>query len=167
MELRKSDINDVARIMEIITEAQVYFKENGVDQWQNNYPNVEVIRQDIMNDESYVLVDKGQIVATAVISFVNDANYDVIYDGEWLSCEEYVVVHRIAVDNKFKGKGVSAQIIARVEEQCLARDVHSIKVDTHEDNTSMQKLLIKNKFNYCGVIYLSDGSKRVAFEKLI
>lgn len=165
--LRRSVIHDIERIMEIIAQAQVYFKEAGIDQWQNNYPNAEVIRQDIMNDESYVLVDKGQVVATTVISFSNDANYDVIYDGEWLSNEEYAVIHRIAVDNNFKGKGISAQIIAQVETECLARDVHSIKVDTHEDNKSMQKLLIKNNFKYCGVIYLSDGSKRVAFEKLI
>ena len=29
------------------------------------------------------------------------------------------------------------------------------------------KELIKNRFDYCGVIYLADGSKRVAFEKCL
>ena len=43
----------------------------------------------------------------------------------------------------------------------------SIKVDTHKDNISMQKLLRKNDFKYCGIIYLEDGSERIAFEKLI
>lgn len=30
----------------------------------------------------------------------------------------------------------------------------------------MQRSLIKNGFDYCGVIYLADGSKRVAFENV-
>lgn len=41
-----------------------------------------------------------------------------------------------------------------------------IKVDTHEENISMQKLLKKNNFKYCGIIYLEDKSKRIAFEKI-
>ena len=39
-------------------------------------------------------------------------------------------------------------------------------MDTHEDNISMQRLLEKNNFKYCGIIYLEDGNKRIAFEKL-
>ena len=44
---------------------------------------------------------------------------------------------------------------------------HINLIDTHEDNQSMQKLLAKNQFSYCGIIYLSDGSKRLAFEKVL
>ena len=43
----------------------------------------------------------------------------------------------------------------------------SIKVDTHEQNLSMQKLLRKNNFEHCGIIYLQDNSKRIAFEKIL
>lgn len=35
----------------------------------------------------------------------------------------------------------------------------------HEDNILMQSLLKKNGFEYCGIVYLEDGGKRVAFEK--
>lgn len=43
MELRKSSRSDIESIMKIIHQAQNYFKENGIDQWQNNYPNEETI----------------------------------------------------------------------------------------------------------------------------
>ena len=49
----------------------------------------------------------------------------------------------------------------------LTEDENSIKIDTHKDNISMQKLLEKNDFKYCGIIYLEDGSQRIAFEKII
>ncbi|WP_066870802.1 GNAT family N-acetyltransferase [Clostridium mediterraneense] len=167
MEFRKSIEADIDRIMIIIKQAQNYFKENNIDQWQNNYPNAETIRNDIKNNDSYVLIKDGEIVATTALSFDGDSNYDHIYDGSWLSNNKFAVIHRIAVDNKYKGLGLSSEIIKKAEKMCLEREVHSIKVDTHKDNLSMQKLLKKNNFKYCGVIYVSDGTARVAFEKLL
>ena len=59
------------------------------------------------------------------------------------------------------------EIIKYAEEVCKQNDIHSIKVDTHEQNIPMQNLLKKNGFEYCGIIYLEDGGKRVAFEKTL
>lgn len=167
MEFRKSVEADIDKIMIIIKQAQNYFKENNIDQWQNNYPNSETIKNDIKNNNSYVLVKNGEVVATTVISFNGDSNYDHIYDGKWLSNDKFAVIHRIAINNTYKGLGLSSEIIKTAEKMCLERDVHSIKVDTHKDNLSMQKLLKKNNFEYCGVIYVSDGTARIAFEKLL
>ena len=52
-----------------------------------------------------------------------------------------------------------------ISEITSIKGIKNIKIDTHEDNLIMQKLLEKNSFKYCGVIYLLDGSKRIAFEK--
>ena len=50
---------------------------------------------------------------------------------------------------------------------CLQSDIYSIKVDTHKQNESMKKMLSNNGFQYCGIIFLEDGSERVAYEKVI
>lgn len=167
MEFRKTVENDINNIMNIINQAQAYFKEQGIDQWQNNYPNVETIKNDIASENSYVLLKDNNIVATSAVSFDGEKTYDSIYEGEWITNNKYAVIHRIAVDNTYKGLGLSSQIIKNVEELCINKDVHSIKVDTHEENISMQKLLKKNQFQYCGIIYLEDGNKRIAFEKTL
>ncbi len=167
MEFRKSVETDINDIMNIIKQAQAYFKEQGINQWQDNYPNVETIRNDIISKNSYVLIKDNNIVATVAVSFDKEKTYDSIYDGEWISNNEYAVIHRMAVDNNYKGLGLSSQIIKNIEQLCLNKGINSIKVDTHEENLSMQKLLIKNKFQYCGIIYLEDKSKRIAFEKIL
>ncbi|MDD7795386.1 GNAT family N-acetyltransferase [Clostridium sp. 'White wine YQ'] len=165
MEFRKTIKADMEEIMNIISQAQAYFKEQGIDQWQNNYPNVETINNDIINEHSYVLLKDNNIVATAAISFDGEKTYDAIYEGQWISNNEFAVIHRIAVHGDYKGLGLSSEIIKNVEKLCLDKGVYSIKVDTHEENISMQKLLKKNSFKYCGIIYLEDGNKRIAFEK--
>ncbi|HHV09460.1 MAG TPA: GNAT family N-acetyltransferase [Clostridiales bacterium] len=166
MEFRKSRKEEIDDILGIIKQAQDYLKEAGIDQWQNNYPNRETIRQDIDNGESYILSEGKDIVATAAVSFRGEKTYQSIHEGQWVSDGGYAVIHRIAVKDRYKGLGLASRIIGSVEEICLDKGIKSIKVDTHEENLSMQRLLIKNNFQYCGIIYLEDGSKRLAFEKL-
>ncbi|AAK80697.1 ribosomal protein S18 acetylase RimI-like enzyme [Clostridium acetobutylicum] len=167
MEFKRASKSDINNIMNIIKQSQEYFKQKGIDQWQNNYPNFEVIKEDIEKEDSFILLKDSRIVATAVISFSGDKNYDNIYEGKWLSYSSFAVIHRIAVDSNCKGEGLASVIIKEAEKLCLNKDVHSIKVDTHKNNLSMQKLLKKNGFKYCGIIYLEDKSERLAFEKLL
>ena len=46
-------------------------------------------------------------------------------------------------------------------------NIKSMRIDTHEKNLGMQGLLKKLGYHYCGVIYLENNDKRLAFEKLI
>lgn len=166
MKFRKAIKSDIDSIMSIIKQAQNYFKEQGINQWQNNYPNVEVISNDIERGDSYLLLKDDNIIATTAVTFDGEESYNNIYEGQWLTNnDEFAVIHRIAVDNSYKGSGISSKIIEEVENLCKSKGVSSIKVDTNEDNIAMQKLLKKNNFKYCGIIYIEDGSKKAAFEK--
>jgi GNAT superfamily N-acetyltransferase len=166
MNFRQSVKEDIEDILIIIKQAQASLKEAGINQWQNNYPNYETISRDIDNNESYVLLEGNEVVGTTAISFRGEKTYQSIYEGQWVSDSDYAVIHRIAVNHNYKGTGLASKIINYVEEICLDKGVISIKVDTHEKNLSMQRLLGKNNFQYCGIIYLDDGSKRIAFEKI-
>lgn len=165
MEIRHSTYNDIEPIMNIIKQAQAYFKSNGIDQWQNNYPNNLVIENDINLNESYVILMNQRIVGTFVLSFRNESTYDIIYDGSWLSNDKYAVIHRIAFDQSIKGQGLSKSVLDLIYSQCINNQIASIKIDTHEDNKVMRKMLVSNGFKHCGTIILRDGNKRLAYEK--
>ncbi len=166
MEFRKATETDIEGIMKIIKQAQDYFKENGVNQWQNNYPNIETITDDIKNNYGYVLTENNHIIGTAAVSFDGEKTYQIIHDGQWLSDGEYAVIHRMAVDSAYKGRGLSSIIINNIEKMCMDRGIHSIKIDTHKENISMQNAIKKNNFKYCGIIYVQDNAERIAFEKI-
>ena len=167
MVFRKTVEADIDSIMCIIGQAQDYMKEQGIDQWQNGYPGREAIAKDIKNGYGYVLLMNNIIVGTVAVTFDGEKTYDRIYEGKWLSNRDYATIHRIAVDAEYKGAGLASKIIGNIEQMCLSRDVHSIRVDTHRRNASMQRLLEKNGFLYCGIIYLDDRSERIAFEKIV
>lgn len=167
MEFRKAIEEDCSSIMNIIVQAQAYFKGKSINQWQNNYPNLETIRMDIKNNNGYVLLKDYKIIATIAFIIDGEKNYENIYEGEWLSSNKYGTIHRIAVDSQYKGLGTASVIIKKLEKMCLSNGINSIRVDTHEENLPMQRLLEKNGFKYCGIIYLEDKSKRMAFEKIL
>ncbi len=165
MILRNSNKEDLNTIMKIIDEGKEALKNNNVNQWQNGYPNEETVLNDINKNESYVLEYNGEIIGTLALSFNGEKTYDKIYEGKWLSENKYAVMHRIAV-SKVKGiKNIGSELLKESEAICISRGIKNIKIDTHEENIAMQRLLQKNNYKYCGIIYLLDGNKRIAFEK--
>lgn len=162
MIITKANINDLDSIIRIVDEAKEYLKANNINQWQDNYPNKEILSKDIHNDELYVVKDNEKIIAIFALSNYEDT-YTKIYEGNWSSSNDYVVVHRLAIDNDYKGKGIAKFIFDHIKDK-----YKYIRVDTHRDNKSMIKCLLNNGFNYKGIIYLNrDGdNKRNAYDYL-
>ncbi len=165
MEFRLSRPEDADAIFSIIQQAQAYFRSIKNPQWQNGYPNPDVIREDIRSRSSYVLLENGRIVATAVLLFTGEPTYDRIYAGQWLGDGPYGTIHRIAVSEAYKGRGASVRMLRAFERECEARGICFLRVDTHDRNRPMRRFLEKNGFARCGIIYLADRSERIAFEK--
>lgn len=168
MEFRKSEYVDIDNIIEIIEEGKVSLKKAQIPQWTDGYPNRETIMEDIDKGYSYVLVNNGEIVGTAALIYGVEETYKKIFEGEWLSeLEECAILHRVAIKESEKGKSLAVRIIEFVQEDAKAKGMESIRIDTHRKNKSMRKMIEKSGFEYCGIIYLEDGSERIAFEKLI
>lgn len=167
MEFRLAKVKDIDQIMSIIKKAQVYLKSENIPQWQNNYPKSETIKKDIENKYSYVLVMDNKIYATAAVSFDGEETYNNIYEGKWLTNDNYAVIHRMAVDMDYRGKGISNEFLKAIENHCINKVIFSIKIDTHRKNIAMKKFLKKNAYEYCGIIYLKDGNERFAYEKIL
>lgn len=166
--LRKSNKNDVEKIIEIIDEAKIYLKENNIPQWQDGYPNEDTILEDIEKNQSFVYEADNEILGTAAIIIGKDKDYDKIYKGNWLTCDEpYIVVHRICVKKESKGKAIATKIFDEVLNMAKEKNIKSIRVDTHRLNKSMQNSLLKNNFKKCGLVYLSGKDERFAFEKIV
>lgn len=159
MEIRKARISELEEIMNIFAHARKFMAEKGnPNQWGTTKPSWETIEADIRNGCSYVCVENDMIVATFYFAKGVDPTYVKIYEGAWLNDKPYAVVHRIASAGTVKGAG--SFCLNWAFEQC-----GNLKIDTHRDNVVMQNTLKKNGFSYCGIIYLTDGDERLAFQK--
>ena len=165
--IRESTQNDIEKMLSIFDEARESIARLGIDQWQNGYPHRAVIESDIEMGYSRVATMDGEVVSTFAIIDDGEPTYDEIFDGKWLTGDEkdhYFAIHRVAISVKSRGSGISTQIIDFCAEKARENGKSSLRIDTHRGNVVMRRMLEKNGFVYCGVIYLSDGDERVAYE---
>ena len=140
MNIRKSTLQDLPQILNLYKIAREFMKNNGnPNQWEDRYPEVSTVENDIKTGISYVCVENGGIVGTFVFFTGEDPTYRVIENGVT--------------------KGVTRAAFS----YGLERSGY-VRIDTHEDNKPMQGALKKFGFRECGVIHLERGAERIAFD---
>ena len=151
-------------IMTIIGQAKRRMKEQGLDQWQDGYPDEAAILNDIKHKQGHVFRKRFVFAAYAAIVFDKDPYYEKI-DGKWLSNgEPYVTVHRLAVHDDFLGLDLARHALKFAERKARAKGVKWFRIDTHHDNRAMRNLIRDFGFTLCGVVQVRDGM-RMAYEK--
>lgn len=168
MKLTTCSTIHIDAMMRIVEDAQQFLAELEIDQWQDGYPNNAVLLNDINNKESYCVIDEdGQMMGMTMFSTRPEKTYETI-DGSWITKDDaiYGVIHRLAVSHRFRSHGVAKFIFKECEAQLRAQNVPSMRIDTHEANKGMQKLIVQLGYEYCGVIQLERGGKRLAYEKV-
>lgn len=163
--LRKAQIPEAEIIWQILQQAIERRRKDGSNQWQDGYPNLEVVKTDISLGKGYVLEIDNAIAAYAALVFNDEPAYNEII-GDWLTNDDFLVIHRVAVSNDFLGKGIAVLLFQKLEEFAKENQVFSIKVDTNFDNLAMLHILEKLDYQYCGEVYFR-GSARKAFEKVL
>ncbi len=164
MEIRRSRREDLPLIMEVIHDAQEKMHAMGIEQWINGYPDEEQILSDMAEGGSLVMSDQGRIIGTCFVRYGAEPDYLYIENGAWLDDRPYAVIHRIAVHSSCRGNHAAAGFIEYVRQEGLRKGIHSIRIDTHDDNIPMQHFLGRQGFSYCGRIYLASGDPRRAYQ---
>lgn len=164
--LRPAVPGDIPAITALYDAARRGMREQGIDQWQDGYPNEETARADIARGISYVAEEAGALIATAAVYVGHEPTYDVIYDGAWGSEDrEYGVIHRIAVSPDARRRGAASAIMDLCARLTESAGLSVLRCDTHRDNAAMRRTLEKNGYVARGVIRLTSGALRVAYER--
>ena len=178
--IRKTARNDIPALMDIFDEARRTIAALGIDQWQDGYPNFSVIEEDVKKEYSHCaeLISESGSAVCATFALVADGDpcYDEIFDGKWLTDAgtsalgadiRYLAIHRVAISVSCRGCGIASQIMAFASDCAKKLGKSSLRIDTHEGNVVMRKMLEKQGFTHCGTIFLANGDARVAYEKVL
>ena len=164
-QFRLAKSTDISQIWDLLQMAILRRKQDGSNQWQDGYPNVEVIKNDIQKKYGYVLTSNDEIVGYCALLINNEPDYLNI-EGQWLTSNDFVVFHRLAISEKFLGKGLAKKMVSFIEQFAISKNIISVKADTNHDNTPMLKLFKSLNYSLCGTVYIRK-SPRKAFEKVL
>lgn len=159
--IRPAVINDLYEIRRVYDNAKEYMDRTGnPTQWQKGHPNNDIIKTDIGKKQLFLITDENDCIH-GVFALMQglDPTYSYIENGNWLNELPYVTLHRVASDGVLRG------IVNTAVEYALSTNQRiEVRIDTHENNTPMQKALYKIGFERCGIIYLANGDPRIAFQ---
>lgn len=167
MKIRQTKTEDIQRILEIFDYGRrVQLETGNLNQWRKGHPSRELVMADMASGSSYVcVVDEldetnlpvGTILATFAAIEGEDPTYGRVEGGSWLNDAPYVTIHRISTSGQIKGIGQHCV-------QWVINHYDNIKIDTHYLNQPMIHVIEKLGFRYCGIIYISDGTARNAYQ---
>lgn len=159
MTVKKALITDLEGILPIYSYARKQMALNGnPTQWGTIHPAAEILKNDIENQNLYLIEDDGNPAGAFAFIVGPEPTYQEI-DGAWLNDLPYGTIHRVA----------SFGVVRGILKECLdfcASSHPNIRIDTHRDNIIMQHLLEKEGFHKCGIIHVEDGTPRIAYQKI-
>jgi len=163
--IRKATFDDVNSIMKIVQETIVEMGNYNNTQWDENYPQKSNFIEDINKGELYVIDEDGELGGFACINKVEPEEYKNL---TWKLDVTALVIHRMAVNAKFRRKGIGSRLINFADKLAQGQNIKLLKTDTYSLNTKMQGLFKKCGYTYVGEInFLRKEKQFYCFEKTI
>ena len=166
MIIRKANTADLGNIMLMYKSCVKGMLENDIDQWDDTYPNSEIILADIKMRTYFVAELEGEIIGGINIDENQDKTYLTI---DWADkTNQFLVVHRLAVVEEKWGDGIGKELMLFVEEVVVEEGYQSIRLDTYSGNPKAMDFYRRLGYTELGTIDLKpDKDKYYCFEKII
>ncbi|MFV0246567.1 MAG: GNAT family N-acetyltransferase [Mycoplasmatales bacterium] len=152
---RHALISDIDTLLDILKKVKEQMHNiDKLDQWTDNYPNKDVLLNDIKQKQLYVYLVKDIIVGFGVL---NEDFYEAYNQVTWSSNQEARTIHRVCVDPKFKNNGYAYDLFLNLEKEAIKQGITYIKIDTFSKNYRMDNLLLKLDYKFLGTMDLHPG----------
>lgn len=164
MQIRLATLDDIALIVALVRRVVPLMRAAGNLQWDDVYPNPEVFTRDVDLSQLWVAELDGQIAGVAAITTDQEPAYA---DVGWDIHELAIVVHRLAVDPAFQGRGVAIALMRQAEVVAVERGTRILRADTNTHNAATQRMFPKLGYQFAGEISLDfrPGLRFLCYEK--
>lgn len=165
--IRKAEIQDLNSIKRLTEACARSMQENGIFQWNEQYPSLEKLREDVEKEELYVLVEKERILGIVVLSPIMDEEYIPV---KWLTPNHNnLYVHRLATEPSVWGSGNGRRLMDFAETFAKENSYTSVRLDTFSQNKRNQRFYEARNYERLGNIYFPKQSEQpfYCYEKVL
>lgn len=143
--IRLATKNDLDYIMNIVRQTISIMKTEGNPQWTETYPSRDDFETDICSESLYVYTDDStnNVIAFICINSTSTPEYSEV---EWGSEQQFLVLHRLAVDSNLRKQGIGSLMLSFAEEYSKEKGIYYLRTDTNSMNKGMNGLF--TKFGY-------------------
>lgn len=137
--------SDLPAIWELYQAGIRGLRDHGILQWDERYPDQDILREDVSKGEMYLGWQSGKLVGAYVLNQECDPQYE---SGSWKYPQEpFQVVHRLCVHPLYQGQGIARQIMEHIEETVRAAGIRVMRLDVFSCNP--RALALYENLGYC------------------
>jgi ribosomal protein S18 acetylase RimI-like enzyme len=164
MTITKASPSDIPEIMSLISAAVKKMIADGLYQWDEQYPNVEVITDDISAGNLFKISEKDRIAGVIVL---NEQYFPQYNDLAWEDTGgKFLIVHRLCVHPDYQGQGYAQKLMRFAEEYTKKNGYSSIRLDTYTSNQRALALYDSLNYRRVGMVTFRKGLFQ-CFEKVL
>lgn len=152
-EIKLCSESEADEIFEIYDKCRRAMQASGIFQWQDEYPAIENIKQDILDKTLYGYYEDGLCLGAVCISTFQDEEYKEI---DWKGPEENVIViHRLAVNPDYQTKGIARLLMDFAEDFAKKEKYSAIRLDSYSQNKRALKFYENRGYKKRGECFFS------------
>ena len=167
MKISLANLSDLEPISTLIKSCTAHLIENGIFQWNNNYPSENILKGDIELQQLYKIKVNQVIIGCIVLTEIEDEVYKKV---KWLTkSENNLYVHRLAIHPNFQGRGYAQKLMDFAEAYAITNNYVSIRLDTFSKNSRNQKFYEQRSYTKLGPIFIPSQSEHpfYCYEKIL
>ena len=151
--ISRGTLTEIDDILTLTRACGQHMRDNGIDQWDEDYPNREVIVQDIQTQTLFAYRERGKVLGIVVLNETQDEEYGEI---NWSTTEEErnIVVHRLAVRPDKQRQGIARRLMDFTEEWARDNQYDAIRLDTFSQNPRNQRFYTNRGYTDLGPVFL-------------
>lgn len=164
--IRKGHNEDLYRIIELMVNTVKVMKREKIDQWDEKYPSLDIIKEDIRAGTLYLFEeDEKKVNGTITIDKREPSEYKGI---SWRIEGPAYTFHRLAVSPFERGNGIASQLINFAERIAIINNIPYMKVDTYSLNVKAQGLFLRKGYRKVGELYFQGkGHPFYCYDKIL
>lgn len=147
-EIKIAAIEESSAIIKMLKQLAQWMKENDINQWRYllDGGDDEEIKQAIVNQETYIVLEDKDIIATFSLSSKQSEWDRQLWGSDTTLSSLYL--HRLAIIPAYMKKGIGKSILKWIQENM--RDKEVLKLDCVADNVKLNNFYKSNGFKFIG-----------------
>lgn len=156
MNIKFAEKNDVKAVFALLSRCKDNLIEQGIFQWDAEYPNLVYVQNDITKGTLAKLTNSDQLVGVISFDDFQEPEYKAV---NWqINCESIAVIHRLAVDPLFQGKGFAKKLLNFAEKSISESGFQAIRLDAYSGNEMVLGVYEKLGYKRVGEIFFPSRS---------
>lgn len=154
-QFRQAEPEDIKEVTTLYKNAIQHMIDGEIYQWDEIYPNEEVLAGDIKKKEMYLLTGDEKLLACIVINEDQDEAYA---PAPWkYTAGRIAVIHRLCVNYEYQGIGNGRRTMQLAEGIIKASGYSAVRLDAFSDNPFARRLYEKLGYTYVGIVRFRKG----------